>query len=673
MDHVSHPDPIAPGPGPAPTSRNREEILDQIVRIQREYFRDGDPQRMWDLLIDSILDTSGSAYGFIAEVVWGRSAIPELETRAMRWTEAHHAPVTAHPDVGLVVSQVIASEAPLIIPPRSVSHAASRFSPASGFLGLPLRSADRLVAVVGLTGPESTYDEALVTFLEPLLAASASIVESIQAARARDAAVGRLEQTAGFLDAVIESTAHGILVVSGEEGRIESANRAAHLILDPPAETVVGRRLSDIVRPADRPIAERILRVARRRGLPDRYRTFEVVLPRGDGGLFPAEATLSDFSIGGVGRLVVLFRDISDRVHAEQTSRRAMEIIDAAPDLIAWSDQTGRLMYVNPGGRTLLGLGDAVGGRRVVELCAPWSEARLVDQAIPQALLEGSWTGELTLLDADDGEVPVWMVVIAGAGSEYLAFLARDLRERQQVERIKDAFISNVSHELRTPLTSIMGFVELMMEGAFGELSPDMVSALDVVERNGERLLDLIGQILRVSLLTEDGAEFTEQVDLSDVIHSAVGALAGVRGSHVTSIDVADGIAVLGDRNELLTVATNLLANAYKFTPEPGSVSVSLRQFGDWVTLEVADSGIGIPEREIDLIFERFQRGEGARSREIQGTGLGLALVQAIVRRHRGRISVNSQVGVGSSFRVMFPVHTGKEVIPNGTSTGRGR
>jgi PAS domain S-box-containing protein len=628
---------------------------------------------MWDLLIDSILDTSGSAYGFIAEVIWGRSVIPELETRAMRWTDVRDAPVTAHPDVGLVVSQVIATEAPLIIPPRSVSQTASRFSPASGFLGLPLRSADRLVAVVGLTGPESTYDEALVAYLEPLLAACASIVESIQAARARDAAVGRLEQTAGFLDAVIESTAHGILVVSGEDGRIESANRSAHLILDPPSETVVGRELTEILAPADRPVAERILRIVRRRGLSDRFRTFEVVLPRGDGGVFPAEATLSAFAIGGIGRLVVLFRDISDRVRAEQTSRRAMEIIDAAPDLIGWSDQRGGLIYVNPGGRTLLGLEGPLGGLGMVDLCAPWSQSRLVDQAIPTAELEGSWTGEITLLDADDGEVPVWMVVIAGAASEYMAFLARDLRERQQVEKIKDAFISNVSHELRTPLTSIIGFVELMAEGAFGDLSQDMVSALDVVQRNGDRLLDLIGQILRVALLTEEVAEFTESIDLSAVIHSAVAALAGVRGSHVTSIDVADGVRVLGDRNELETVATNLIGNAYKFTPEPGSISVSLRQFGDWVTFEVADSGIGIPEHELELIFERFQRGEQARSREIQGTGLGLALVQAIVRRHRGRISVNSKVGVGTSFRVMYPVHTGKEVISHGTSAGRGR
>lgn len=647
-------------PTAAASRHRREEILDEIIRIQREYFRDGDPQRMWDLLIEAILTVTGSAYGFIGEVEWGHSVIPRLETKAVRWLADVDGPVAPHPDVGLVVSQVIATEAPLILDRTDHATAQPRFSPASGFLGLPLRSADRMVAVVGLTGPETGYDAELVAYLEPLLAACAAIVESIQAERARDAAVSRLERTAGFLNAVIESTAHGILVVNVEDGLIESANRAAHLLLDPPGATVVGSKLDGLLDPDQAIALRRILRLVRRRGLWDALRSFEMQLPRPEGDILPVEAMLSEFSIGGNRRLVVLFRDISDRVEAERTSTRVMEIIEAAPDLIAWSGVTGNLLYMNDGGRQLIGPDAGETDVTFPGLCTPASRTSLVDEAIPTALLDGSWSGELELVDAAGTEIPVWMVILGGGadGSEYLAYLARDLRERRQIERIKEAFVSSVSHELRTPLTSILGYVEMMADGAFGEVSTQMKDALDVVQRNGDRLLDLIGQILRVSLVAEDQPGFSDVVDLSDLVSSTVGSLSGVVTGQHTQLDVEPGITILGDPNDLMTMVANLVGNAYKFTPPTGSVTISLHRVGDWTSFEVRDTGIGIPEDELDQVFQRFYRGELARRHEVQGTGLGLAIVDAVVRRHRGRVSASSRMGVGSSFRVMLPMET---------------
>jgi signal transduction histidine kinase len=272
-------------------------------------------------------------------------------------------------------------------------------------------------------------------------------------------------------------------------------------------------------------------------------------------------------------------------------------------------------------------------------------------------MLEGSWSGELFMTDSKGAEIPVWMVVIAGDsnGSDYLAYLARDLRERQQVEKLKEAFISNVSHELRTPLTSILGYAELMAEGAFGDVSPEMKDALGVVERNGDRLLHLIGQILRVAGLGEDDGEFTDIVDLGAVVSSVVASLDGIAVEHRTVVETSPSILVKGDLNELETMVSNLVANAYKFTPPGGTVRVTLHRTGGWASLEVTDTGIGIPPDDLDLIFERFHRGEEARRREIQGTGLGLAIVESVVRRHGGRITVGSEVGHGTSFRVMLP------------------
>jgi two-component system, OmpR family, phosphate regulon sensor histidine kinase PhoR len=238
-------------------------------------------------------------------------------------------------------------------------------------------------------------------------------------------------------------------------------------------------------------------------------------------------------------------------------------------------------------------------------------------------------------------------------------------REREMVHRLRDLdqaksdFVASVSHELRTPLTSIRGYVEMLREGDAGELEPDQQRMLEVVERNTDRLLALIEDLLTLSRI-ESGAFRVARapVALDGVARATVEELrpqASGRGVELVADVAGDVPAVLGDSAQLERVLLNLLSNAIKFTTDGGRVIVRVRSSGAAVELEVEDEGIGIPEAEQARLFSRFFRSSTAQERAIQGTGLGLVIVKSIIEHHGGEIAVRSQPGIGTTFTVVLP------------------
>jgi signal transduction histidine kinase len=230
----------------------------------------------------------------------------------------------------------------------------------------------------------------------------------------------------------------------------------------------------------------------------------------------------------------------------------------------------------------------------------------------------------------------------------------------RELDLMKDEFVSLVSHELRTPLTSIRGYLELLLEEG-GNLTSEQERFLGVVDRNSERLLDLVGDLLFLAQV--DAGKLTierEDVDFEQVVQDSVETLRPIAESRrielVTSIAPVPGL--VGDRARLAQVLDNLLSNALKFTPEGGRVSVSLHADGDRAVVEVQDNGVGIPGAEQNRLFERFFRSSRATENAIPGTGLGLAITKAIAERHGGRISVESEEDVGTSVRVELPLAT---------------
>jgi signal transduction histidine kinase len=232
------------------------------------------------------------------------------------------------------------------------------------------------------------------------------------------------------------------------------------------------------------------------------------------------------------------------------------------------------------------------------------------------------------------------------------------VRMLRELDAVKSEFVSTVSHELRTPLTSICGYLELLVDGDKGELNDEQLRVVEVVDRNSQRLLRLIEDLLMLSRVdTSPLRRDTAVVDVAAVVADAHRAVLPMLRGRTLEVAVAPTSAAttLGDRAQLDRVALNLLSNAIKFTADDGRVDVAVEVDGATVRLVVADSGIGIPPSELDQLFTRFFRSSTAQQLAIQGTGLGLAVVKAIVDAHHGSIAVSSAPGVGTTFTVTLP------------------
>jgi signal transduction histidine kinase len=227
-----------------------------------------------------------------------------------------------------------------------------------------------------------------------------------------------------------------------------------------------------------------------------------------------------------------------------------------------------------------------------------------------------------------------------------------------EIDRLKDEFVSSISHELRTPLTSIAGYVELLQEE---EEDPQKLDHLAIVRRNSERLLALVSDLLFAARLQYGRLELERSpVDLRRLVEQCVESArprAVAAAVHLDlDLDVDDVPDIVGEPAKLAQLFDNLVSNAIKFTPRDGHVSVRLRAHPELIRIEVSDTGIGIPDRERERLFERFFRAQSALDRQIQGTGLGLYISKAIVDAHSGRIGVDSVPGEGTTFVVELPV-----------------
>ena len=244
--------------------------------------------------------------------------------------------------------------------------------------------------------------------------------------------------------------------------------------------------------------------------------------------------------------------------------------------------------------------------------------------------------------------------------------LVEQNKRLRELDRLKDEFLSLVSHELRTPLTSIRGYLDLVLDDEAGELNPEQRRFLLAVERNSGRLLRLVGDLLFVAQ-ADAGRLMLDQgkVDLVALAAECVeGAMPAAAEKSIELVLATEPVPTLvGDRGRLAQVLDNLVSNALKFTPEGGGVEVSTKLNGEHVSVEVADTGIGIPVADQPRLFERFFRSSVANERAIPGTGLGLAIVQAIVEAHNGEIRIDSTVGRGTTFRVDLPLPTTAETV----------
>ena len=235
--------------------------------------------------------------------------------------------------------------------------------------------------------------------------------------------------------------------------------------------------------------------------------------------------------------------------------------------------------------------------------------------------------------------------------------LAVALEYQKELDRLKSEFIRNTSHELRTPLAILRGNAELLQSGELGELELDQRKAVTTVTHHARMLTKLLENF--ETILAARAKKFDQKrVNLAEIVRSL---LADFRvAAQKAKLTLTDFIAsdlppVSGDSIHLGQVLDNLLDNALKFTPAGGSITLHLAQRGSRVVLKVTDTGVGIPADQLGRIFERFYQVDGSTTRRYGGTGLGLAVVKEVVEAHGGRVTVQSTVGKGSTFRVSLP------------------
>jgi PAS domain S-box-containing protein len=276
--------------------------------------------------------------------------------------------------------------------------------------------------------------------------------------------------------------------------------------------------------------------------------------------------------------------------------------------------------------------------------------------------------GAFQFFDRRDRQRDGDLIDALAAITDQIGNYVRRRRAEEEVERTKDEFFGLVSHELRTPLTSIIGYGELLADSEAGRLSNQARSYLEVIRRNAQREMRLVGDLLLLVRIQEGTFRIElEKVDLRRIVEQSVEAArpaADKRDIKLTA-RATSAPPCSGDPHRLGQVVDNLLSNAIKFTPKGGRVAVNLDSADGVAAIEVADSGMGIPEEEQGQLFERLYRAPSAAAYAVPGVGLGLTIVKAIVDAHHGRVAIESEPGVGATFRVELPVG-GPEATPEG-------
>jgi PAS domain S-box-containing protein len=479
------------------------------------------------------------------------------------------------------------------------------------------------------------------------------------------------------LAAIVESTDDAVISKS-LDGVIKSWNAGAERIFGYSAAAAVGKHITMII-PAERIDEEAEILGRLRRG--EHVEHFETVRVRKGGNRIHVSLTVSPVKDGD-GRIIGASKIARDITEQRLVQEQLRAIVDATPECVQIVDPDGLSLFINRAGLSMIEADSegAVRGKSVLELVAPehrgeWKtnhdrvcagekvswEFALVDLKGARHWME-SHAVPLQLPDGRTGQLAVTREVTL---QKHLELEREKLLEserwaRSEAERasqLKDEFLATVSHELRTPLNSILGWSQLL------NVSPsasDLKQGLEVIERNARAQAQLIADLLDMSRIISGKVRLDVQTtDLSAVIEAVIESIAPAaeaKGIRLRKVLDPQAGTVSGDPTRLQQVVWNLLTNAIKFTPKGGAVDIVLQRMNSHLEIIVHDTGIGIAQESLPVIFERFRQVDSSTTRSQSGLGLGLSIVKQLVELHGGTITAKSAgEGQGATFVVTLP------------------
>jgi signal transduction histidine kinase len=343
----------------------------------------------------------------------------------------------------------------------------------------------------------------------------------------------------------------------------------------------------------------------------------------------------------------------------QEQKSRLEAVLEASPEALITTDPEGRVTMANPAAARMLGIRATDRGHTLEDL----GSSREVLLCLREAAANGVAVREIEL-----GEKAYWAYAAQmnrdesdaasnGRTEAGIILAVRDITEHRSLQRSKTAFVSDVSHELRTPLTTIQSAVGLL-ERARDRLDPLEHRALELADQELGRIRGMVEELLTLALM--DSWQYQLEVgptDFGRIVQTAIESVESKAerfGITIYFDDTSEHRCVC-DGQKLYQVFLNLLDNAIKYSEAGARVDVEITEDASSLTVEVKDTGVGIPQEELVQLFERFYRVDKDRSRTTGGSGLGLAISKQIVEMHGGEISVESEVGVGSTFWVRIP------------------
>ncbi|NNN19808.1 MAG: GAF domain-containing protein [Acidimicrobiaceae bacterium] len=281
-------------------------------------------------------------------------------------------------------------------------------------------------------------------------------------------------------------------------------------------------------------------------------------------------------------------------------------------------------------------------------------------EAILTAIMEGK------VRNWNDRDIQVAQTMASGLAATLSAIRLyedelENVEKMRKLDESKDAFLASVSHELRTPLTSIVGYLELLQDDVADGAIPNSYSGMfDAIERNSKRLLDLIENILTTSRIDSGVLKLSKTWSHITplLMRTTEAIMPQLSAKHIDlKVQIKDRLPdICADFQLLERAMLNLLSNAIKFTPDNGTISMTAFSESNGIAISISDSGVGIADDELNNLFTKFYRASTAQANAIQGTGLGLVIVKAIVEQHGGTVTVTSKLGEGSTFTLRLPI-----------------